>query len=94
MKKVVFLAEKPFFISKFVSFLPVCGGNKRFLTDIRMKETLKSLSESSENMSRYVTPKVTVVIMSPEGLLCQSGGVLGADHGGFTEDKGNPEDLW
>lgn len=75
-------------------FLPVCGGNKRFLTDIRMKETLKSLSESSENMSRYVTPRVTVVIISPEGLLCQSGGVLGADHGGFTEDNGNPEDLW
>lgn len=59
-----------------------------------MKETFRSLSVSSENKRPYVSPKVTVVTFCSEGLLCQSGGIMGAEHGGFAGDNGNPEDLW
>lgn len=70
------------------------AGVCRFLTDIKMKETLKGLSVSSQMENSYVSPTVTVVTIYSEGVLCQSGGILGADHRGFAEDNGNPEDLW
>lgn len=59
-----------------------------------MMETLNGLSHAGLMRDAYEVPEVTVVTISTEGLLCQSGGVLGAEHGGFAEDNGNPEDLW
>ena len=59
-----------------------------------MKETLNCLLQASQKEYGYETPEVTVVTICPEGLLCQSGGVFGSEHGGFVGDDGNPEDLW
>jgi hypothetical protein len=41
-----------------------------------MKETLNGLSMAGLKGSVYEAPQVTVVTICPEGLLCQSGGVL------------------
>jgi hypothetical protein len=59
-----------------------------------MKEMQNGLLQTGLMGRCYETPEVTVVTICPEGLLCQSGGVFGAEHGGFVEDDGNPEDLW
>ena len=59
-----------------------------------MMDTLSSLSQAGLKRDAYEVPEVTIVTIFTEGLLCQSGGVLGAEHGGFVEDNGNPEDLW
>jgi hypothetical protein len=59
-----------------------------------MKETLNDLPQAGLMGNAYEAPEVTVVTICPEGLLCQSGAVFGAEHGGFVEDDGNPEDLW
>jgi hypothetical protein len=59
-----------------------------------MNETLNGLSMASLKGSVYEAPEVTIVTICPEGLLCQSGGVFGSEHGGFVGDDGNPEDLW
>lgn len=59
-----------------------------------MKETLNCLLQASQKEYGYETPEVTVVTICPEGLLCQSGGTFGAEHGGFVGDDENPEDLW
>ena len=61
---------------------------------IKMKETLNCLLQASQKEYGYETPEVTVVTICPEGLLCQSGGIFGAEHGGFVGDDENPEDLW
>ena len=59
-----------------------------------MMETLSGLSHAGLMRDAYEVPEVTIVTICTEGLLCQSGGVLGAEHGDFAEDNGNPEDLW
>lgn len=55
---------------------------------------MNGLSMASLRGSVYEAPEVTIVTICPEGLLCQSGGVFGSEHGGFVGDDGNPEDLW
>lgn len=61
---------------------------------INMKETLSGLLQASQKECIYEAPEVTIVTICPEGLLCQSGGIFGAEHGGFVGDDENPEDLW
>jgi hypothetical protein len=59
-----------------------------------MKETLNDLPQAGLMGNAYEAPEVTVVTICPEGLLCQSGGGFGAEHGGFVEDDENPVYFW
>lgn len=47
-----------------------------------------------EMLFEYASPRITLITIYTEGVLCQSDSDIYFDHDGFFEDDEDLEDLW
>jgi hypothetical protein len=45
-------------------------------------------------MKFYASPAVELLDLYTEGVMCMSDSSLDSEHGGFTGDTSDPDDLW
>ena len=59
-----------------------------------MRDGLKIFNQKIIRMELYVSPSVELLDLYTEGVMCMSDSSLDSEHGGFTGDTSDPDDLW